>query len=312
MAQLTALVLGSAAGGGSPQWNCRCGVCARVRADAPGTRPRTQTSLAATADGARWVVVGASPDLRQQLLSQARLAPRQGPRHSPVAAVVVTNGDIDQVAGLLTLRERSPFSLYASDAVHEVLAASPLFAALDPALVPRRRLTLDAPTDLLDADGAPLGVTLDAFPVPGKVPLYLEDPACPPATDVADARNVGLTLSARGGPGRLVFVPACARVTPALEARLAHADALLFDGTLYRDDELLRAELGHKTGRRMGHLSVGGPDGAIAALAHVPLGRRVFVHVNNSNPILIEGTPERRAVEAAGWEVAHDGLELTV
>lgn len=303
------LVLGSAAGGGSPQWNCACDVCEAVRAREPGTQPRTQASVAVSADGERWVLLNASPDLRQQLNDQPALHPQQTPRHTPIDAVVVTNGDIDHIAGLLTVREDSPFSLYAHNTLHDTLNQSAVFDVLDRDTVPRRSLDLDTPTELHAADGTALGLTLTAFPVPGKVALYDE-------TDDAIARigdttpdTLGLQLTTDTG-ARCVVITSCAKLTPDLKDRLDGADVLFFDGTLWADDEMVQAGLSAKTGARMGHMSISGPNGTLAAFSDVDIARPIFIHLNNSNPVLLADSPERAAVEDAGWEAAYDGMRL--
>jgi pyrroloquinoline quinone biosynthesis protein B len=293
------VVLGAAAGGGLPQWNCGCRNCAAARAGA--IPPASQSSLAVSADGRSWAVLNASPDIRGQLAATPALHPT-GRRESPVRAVLVTNGDIDHVAGLLSLRERQPFDLFATGQILDVLARNPVFDVLDPALVPRRSVRLGEPFELLP------GLTAELFPVPGKVPLYLEGETV--ATDLEGEQTVGVRLAT--GAGDAFYIPGCARVTPGLAARLDGAAALFFDGTLWEDDEMIRAAVGTKTGRRMGHVAMNGPEGAIAALAPLALGRRIFVHVNNTNPVLRPGSAERAAAEAAGWTVAADGMEVTL
>ena len=305
------LVLGSAAGGGSPQWNCACDVCEAVRAGAPGTQPRTQASVAVSADGERWVLLNASPDLRQQLNDQPVLHPKETPRHTPLDAVVVTNGDIDHIAGLLTVREDSPFSLYAHDTLHDTLSASAVFDVLDRDVVPRRTLALDTPTDVHAADGTPLGLTLTAFPVPGKVALYDETDEAVQRIGETTPDTLGLELTDASG-ARCVVITSCAKLTPDLKARLDGADVLFFDGTLWTDDEMVTAGLSPKTGARMGHMSISGPDGTLSAFADVDITRPIFIHLNNSNPVLLANSPERAAVEDAGWEVAYDGMRLSL
>lgn len=293
---MRAIVLGAAAGGGLPQWNCGCPNCALARA---GEIPAaSQSSLAVTADGRDWAVLNASPDIRSQLAATPPLWPR-GLRDSPVAAALVTNGDIDHVAGLLGLREKQSFALHATAEILGVLADNPVFAALDPGLAPRRTQALGRPFALLP------GLTAELFPVPGKVPLYLEGETV--ATDLEGEQTVGVRLEADGR--RAFYVPGCARVTPGLAERLRGADAVFFDGTLWEDDEMIRLGLGAKTGRRMGHVPMSGQGGSIAALAGLGIGRKVFVHMNNSNPVWRPG-PERAAAEAAGWEIARDGMEI--
>jgi pyrroloquinoline quinone biosynthesis protein B len=299
------IVIGSAAGGGFPQWNCRCPTCSLAWAGDPRVSPRTQSSLAVSADGRDWTLVNASPDLRQQILATPALHPRQGAgdasRHSPIGAVVLTNGDVDHVAGLLSLRERQPFALHASPSLHAMLDSDPVFAVLDRGFVSRHPLAMGE----ANAVG---GLAVTPFAVPGKVPLFLE------AGDVEVGRETDMTvgLDIRANGRRAVHVPGCAAVTPALLDRVRGADLLLFDGTTYTDDEMPRLGLSPKTAARMGHVAMSGPGGSLETLAGAEVGARVYVHVNNTNPALVEGSAERRAVEAAGWRVAHDGMEFAL
>jgi pyrroloquinoline quinone biosynthesis protein B len=299
MGRLTALVLGAAAGGGFPQWNCRCPVCALAWAGDPRVRPRTQTSVAVSADGERWLLLNASPDLRAQILANPVLHPRGTGRHTPIEAVLLTGGEIDQAAGLLTLRERQPFALHATAETFGALADNRMFGALDPAIVSRRIVIPGASIQLA-------GLNLEIFPVPGKVPLYLEGDN--PAIEESGA-TIGVEIG--DGDARLIFVPGTAAVTPALRRRLQRASVVLFDGTLFTDDEMIASGTGTKSGRRMGHMPIDGPAGSLVALADLP-GRHIFVHVNNTNPILIDGSPQRGRVEAAGFEIAFDGMEIVV
>jgi pyrroloquinoline quinone biosynthesis protein B len=313
---LHAIVLGAAAGGGFPQWNSAGPGCRRARSGDPAAKPRTQTSLAVSGDGGRrWVLLNAAPDLPAQLRATPALHPRPeeggAVRHSPIAAVVLTGAEVDTVAGLLSLRERHAFALYGAEPSLAVLAANPIFGALDPALAPRRALPLGGATDLRDAAGDRLGLRVEAFAVPGKVPLFLEEGGADPGRSDA-GETVGLRLSAGGDAAAdaLFFVPGCAAMTEALRERLRGAACVLFDGTLWRDDEMLLAGAGSKTGARMGHMSIDGPAGTLAAFADLGVRRRVLIHLNNTNPVLLADSPERKAVEAAGWEVAEDGMEL--
>ena len=301
MGRLTAIVLGAAAGGGFPQWNCRCPVCRLAWAGDPRVRPRTQASLAVSADGERWTLVNASPDLGAQLRATPALHPRQEIRGSPIVAVLLTGAEIDQTAGLLSLRESTPFALYATAETHAILAANSMFGVLQEGLVPRIAV---APNEIVQLPG---GIDAELFSVPGKVPLYLE--AQRPDLVASPMGNTGIDL--RFGGARLVYVPGAAAVPDVLKGRIAGADVVLFDGTLFADDEMIRAGVGAKSGRRMGHLPIDGPDGSLARLAGLAK-RRIFTHINNTNPILIEGSPERRRVEAAGFEVATDGLEIVL
>jgi pyrroloquinoline quinone biosynthesis protein B len=293
------IVLGAAAGGGYPQWNSACAVGARAWRQDPAARWRTQCSLAVSADDRRWVLLNASPDLRQQILSTPALHPKTAPRHSPISAVVLTNGDIDHVAGLLNLRESHAFDLYATGAILDVLAANPIFDALNPAYVTRHRIALDEAIEVA-------GVEILAFAVPGKVALYLE--RGDPVIGGESEDTIGLEI--RAGAGRFFFVPGCARLTEGLAGRLEGAPLVFFDGTLGRDDEMVQSGTGAKTGARMGHMSVFGPGGSLAALAALGVGRKVYIHINNTNPMLLDDSPERAAAVRAGWEVAYDGMEV--
>ena len=295
---MQAVILGSAAGGGVPQWNCRCPVCRLAWAGDPRVRPRTQSSLAVSADGRRWLLVNASPDVRQQIAQTPALHPREGVRHSPIAALVLTNGDVDHVAGLLSLRERQPFRLHAAGEILDALNANRIFDVADRQLVARESAELDRRFEPLP------GLSATLFAVPGKTALWLEEDN--PVVGEATGATVGVMLEA--GSKRITYVPGCAAVTDRVRDRVAGLNLLLFDGTVYRNDELSLAGVGEKTGRRMGHVPMSGPDGSIAALDGVSVGRRIFVHINNTNPTLIEGSDERRAVEAAGWTVGHDGM----
>lgn len=302
-------VLGSAAGGGFPQWNCACRNCADVRRGLSSLKPRSQSSLVISADGANWCLLNASPDLREQFVAHPPLAadPDAGLRNSPLKAVVLTNADVDHVAGLLNLREGQPFHLYASARVLSALAANPIFDVLHEGLV--RRVTL-ADGDVFEPDGC-AGLAVELAAVAGKVALYLEKPDAG-ADFGSDAGDVVALKLRDTGTGRFAcYIPGCAGVDGRLRDWISGASVLLFDGTLYTDDEMIAAGLSQKTGRRMGHLSMSGADGSIAQLADVEVGRRIFIHINNSNPALRDDSLERHAVEAAGWEIAEDGMEIS-
>ena len=296
---LTAIVLGSAAGGGFPQWNCRCAVCRLAWDGDPRVKPRTQASLAVSGDGERWTLLNASPDLRAQIATTPALQPRGKMRGSPIEAMVLTGGEIDQTAGLLNLRERQPFTLFATQDTLAALGGNPMFGALAPDVVTRRAVAPGAAFMLPD------GLSAELFFVPGKVPLYLEEGVV--QTSLESGVNVGVEI--KSGETTLMFVPGAAAITPALHERLAQADVILFDGTLFTDDEMIASGTGEKTGRRMGHMPIEGADGSLAALKGLGK-RRIYIHINNTNPVLIEGSPERRRVETAGFEIAADGLEI--
>jgi pyrroloquinoline quinone biosynthesis protein B len=303
------LVLGSAAGGGFPQWNCNCGNCRRARAADPAAPARTQSSLAVSRDGARWLLLNASPDLRQQINATPKLHLSGGIRASPIASVVLTNGDVDHIAGLLSLREVQPLSLYAAQRVLDVLKSNPIFDILSADCVARRAMPLDQTVALADRDDVPLGLSVTAFIVPGKAPLYLEDPDAGPGFGTRPGDTIGLQVREDGGRA-FFYLPGCAAMPPDLADRLRGAELVFFDGTLWRDDEMIVSGTGNKTGKRMGHMSVSGEHGSIAALAGLGIGRKIFVHMNNTNPILLADSVERAMAREAGWEAAYDGMEL--
>lgn len=304
---MRALILGAAAGGAFPQWNSNAVACQRARRGDPAARARTQASLAVSADGEHWFLLNASPDLRQQIEANPVLHPRHGLRSSPIAGVVLNGGDVDAIAGLLTLRERQPFTVYATAKVQGVLASNPIFNVLAPDVVKRENVRLDEPVELCVPTGDRSGLHIELFAVPGKVPLYLEGrDEAPPI--VQGEETVGIRVfDARS---QLFFIPGCAAMPDSLAQRLRGTELVLFDGTLYRDDEMIRAGTGSKTGRRMGHMSLSGAEGTLAAFETLEVKRKVLVHINNSNPVLLDDSPERAIVEAAGWIVAYDGLEL--
>ena len=297
---LKALVLGSGAGGGVPQWNCGCRVCRLVWSGDSRVKPRTQVGVALTVDGANWVLLNASIDLRQQILATPALHPKGEGRHSPIGAAVLTNAEVDSAAGLLALRERQPFTLFGTQATLGAIGANRMFDVVDRAVAPRRAVAIGEQFEPLP------GIKLEMFAIPGKVPLWLEEGNV--STDDIGEATVCVAVQAAGK--RLVYAPGCARVTEDLENRIASADVLLFDGTLFTDDEMIANGLGDKTGRRMGHMPVSGPGGTLEALARHAHVRRILIHINNSNPILIEGSPEEAKVKAAGWEIAFDGMEI--
>ncbi len=300
-------VLGSAAGGGLPQWNCGCANCRAARAGDPATPARLEESIAFSADGEDWFLIQASPDVRRQIESFPALWPRQ-PRHTPVAAILLTNGDLDHVLGLLCLRESQPLVVYATQEVRRgFVEDNSVYRTLErfPGQVSWRALDLDGEQPLLTADGADSGLSVMAVAAPGKRPLHLEG-----AGDPAPGDNVGLIVRDRRTGGRLAYFSALASLTPAVRERLADSDCLFIDGTFWTDDELITAGLGERRARQMAHLPVGGPDGSLAFLRTLSAPRKFLIHLNNTNPLLRADSPERAALAAARVEVAHEGLEL--
>ena len=292
-------VLGSAAGGGSPQWNCGCPVCAAVRAR-PGLG-RTQSSAAVSADRRRWFLINASPDVRGQIEAFPGLHPQDAERTTPLEAVLLTDAELDHTLGLLLLREARAVRLYATPAVHKTLCdGSGILRTLErycqvewQAIVPG--------TDVRLADG----LSCRAFDVPTTKRARF-------GAEADHGRVVGYRLTDERSGGTLVYLPGVQALTPAVRAEIEGCDCLLIDGTCWRDDELVRLGLSGRTSREMGHLPIDGPDGSLAQVPALGVRRTIFVHMNNTNPILLADTPERRVVEDSGMEVAMDGLEVEV
>jgi pyrroloquinoline quinone biosynthesis protein B len=274
--------------------------------------PRTQSSIAVSADNRHWAVFNASPDLRQQIAAAPQLQPEANgpPRQSPIEAVVLTNADVDHIAGLINLREGEPFALYATDRVLSTLAANSIFNVLAPDLVPRRALPFNRPITLDGPEGS-LGLTIEAFPVPGKIALFLEN-AAEANLGTAEGDTIGLRIAATGaGQGQaLYYIPGCARVDGDLLDRVEGSGCLMFDGTVFTDNEMQEAGVGTKTGARMGHVAISGPGGSLEAFSRLREARKVYMHINTTNPILEAGSEAERQVHAAGWEVGFDGMEI--
>ncbi len=289
-------ILGSCAGGGLPQWNCGCENCVAVRHGA--LAPRTQPSLAVSADGERWSLLNAAPDIRTQLAAAEALHPRPGTRDLPLDSILLTNADLDHVLGLLVLREAVSYRIVSTHWVRNaILDHNAAWRLVEPAWGGVR---LDQPIRL-DRDGR-----LEArfFPVPGKVPRYLEGhvPAHPETT-------VGIRLTERPSGRRLVFVPGTRHLDAATRAELESADCVFVDGTFFTTDELRRIRPGAPDAFAMAHVPISGPDGSLAFLETLDV-PRFYIHMNNTNPILRDGSPEAARVERAGIQIAQDGHEI--
>jgi len=308
---LRIVVLGAAAGGGIPQWNCGCQMCRAARSDKPELQSG-QASIAVSADDRNWFLINASPDLRQQVTDTPQLHPQEGAlRHSPIAGVILTNGEVDAVAGLLSMREGSPFTVYAHQRVLAILKANSIFNVLSDKNVKREAVEIDRSFALRLQDGTASGLEVLPFTVTGKGAWYLEGQAHPAGAD-GDGDTLGLRISESASCKHFYFIAACARVTPELKARISRAPLLFFDGTVWRDDELVAAGLGQKTGQSMGHIAMSGEDGAIASLADAGIGQKFFLHINNSNPALLHDSTERAALTTTGWKIPHNGMEITL
>jgi len=300
-------VLGSAAGGGFPQWNCGCPNCRGARAAAIRAKPRTQECLAVSADGESWILLNASPEIRAQIESFPPLHPRAA-RHSPIAGIVLTSGDLDHCLGLFSLRESHPLVVYATDAVRRGLVeGNVLYRTLErfEGQVTWRRLECGREIELAAGGDGSNGLSLLAVAAPGKQPIHLEGTVAP-NSEV----NVGLRIREQRTGRRLAYASSTGAVDSAVLGLVEGADCVFFDGTFWSERELIELGLGSKQARDMAHLPIGGEGGSLARLASLRASRRIFIHVNNTNPILREDSAEAAAVRAAGWQVAEDGLEI--
>ena len=298
-------VLGSAAGGGFPQWNCNCPNCAAVRAGSPRHQPRTQSSIAVSADGARWTLVNASPDILQQFQRFPGSWPAHGLRGCGIASVVLVDAQIDHTTGLYMLREKgSPWPVWCTAPVHEDLSrGNPILHLLDHYCgVARRALPLDG---AFHPEGSE-SLYWRALPLLSAAPPYSPHRGNPVPGD-----NVGLRIHDPASGRSLFYAPGLAEVDDAVFAAMRAADCVMVDGTFWTDDEMIALGLSTKRARDIGHLAQSGPSGMIAQLARLPRGiRRILIHINNTNPILDEGSSERAILAAAGIEVAYDGMEI--
>jgi pyrroloquinoline quinone biosynthesis protein B len=297
-------VLGSGAGGGIPQWNANNAISRQAfRGDLNSPR-RTQASIAVSTDNKHWAIVNASPDLRAQIIATQALHPSgQQLRTSPISAVILTGADIDQIAGLLSLRERHAFNIFATEPVFEVLDEDSVFGVLDSELVEQHLLEFDEQIQIMP------GMIVETISLPGKPPLYLEEVATPQAQ--SDPGNtIAIRLIDENTGSTCLYAPSCARVTAEMTAAAEESDVIFFDGTFFTDDEMIVTGEGKKTARRMGHVPVSGQDGSLAAFAELDGPRKIYIHINNTNPMAARDSAEAATVASSGWEIAEDGLEI--
>ena len=295
-------ILGSAAGGGFPQWNCNCINCAALRNGSLRSKARTQCSVAVSEDSSRWLLLNASPDLRTQIVSFPDLLPKSGVRGSAIDAVLLSDGELDHITGLLSIREAQPIRLYCTPQVFDwVFASNPIFAALDQ---PDRFRVTRLEDRKVEAVGCGLGS--EVIFVEGKVPTYVKTPRAS-----RDGAAVAYKLIDNRAGSSLLYVPAIKEIDEGFIAAAAECDCLLFDGTFWSDDEMELRGTGTRNASEMGHISISGSAGSLARLSHLKI-RKIYTHVNNTNPILDESSAERREIERAGWEVAEDGMDFTV
>lgn len=302
-------LLGTAAGGGFPQWNCNCSNCRGLRSGALRAQPRTQSCVAISADSRRWFLLNASPDIRFQIESFPPLLPWPNTaRGTSLEGILLTNADLDHTLGLLILREGSRLPVYATSRVRSALTDGlyvdqvlECYCGVD------WREPAAEPSPLLYADHSASGLRYAAFPVAGKPPRYLEGRVSPGLGDV-----VAYRIEDEATGGRMLFMPDVAALDGRTLGQMHNCEALLLDGTFWSKDEMETMGVGTIPAAQMGHLPVGGPDGSLAWIASLPIRRKIYVHINNTNPMLLEDSPERRVVESAGVEIGWDGLEFTL
>lgn len=297
-------ILGSAAGGGFPQWNCNCANCAGLRAGTIRAQARTQSSIAISDDGEHWILCNASPDIRVQLESFPKLQPARAPRDTAIGAIVLLDSQIDHTTGLLTLREGCPHEVWCTEMVHQDLSTGfPLFKMLEHWNGGLRW----NPIALERSFRIPACPNLRITPIPlrSSAPPY-----SPHRNDPHPGDNIGLLIDDEKTGGTLFYAPGLGKVSAELLEIMRGADCLLVDGTLWRDDEMLMREVGTKLGTEMGHLQQSGPGGMIEVLDGMPAARKILIHINNTNPILDENSPERAELDAHGIEVSFDGMSI--
>lgn len=298
--------MGTAAGGGFPQWNCWCPCCEAARRDPRAAWHRTQSSAAISADGRRWFLLNASPDVRDQLGRLPSAGPPTTIRHVPIEGVLLTDAELDHTLGVVLLREARHLPLYTTGAIASVLDRDSRVLPVTRAFgdFPLTELPLGTPIELRDRDGSPSGLVVEAFSVAAGPPVF--------APKAAEGHTIGLLLRDEEHEQVCAFVPGCGALDSALLARLARADILLFDGTFWSDRELLDLGISNRTAREMDHLPIGGRGGSLEQLASLPCLHRIYTHINNTNPVLLEQSPERLAVTEAGLTVGFDGLSISL
>jgi pyrroloquinoline quinone biosynthesis protein B len=299
------LILGSAAGGGFPQWNCGCVNCAGIRKNKFAGKARTQAQIAISSDSSSWFLAGASPDLARQIEKSPQLHPR-ATRDSPIAGVVLSSADLDHVLGLLLLRELQPLRVYAAPSILSILREENSMFGMLNRVQPQVEWTAmnsGAPFPLLSAEGIDSGLRCEVVYLSGRYPKYVKSEAA--KLGLLEAGAALFFESATGT--RVACLPAIGNLSDALLQRIEGADLLLFDGTFWSDDELIRVQGGGETAHQMGHIPV---EESLGLLKDIKVGRRMFIHLNNTNPILNETSAEHKAVRQAGWEVAEDNWHL--
>ena len=305
-------ILGSGAGGGFPQWNCGCSNCNGLRAAKLHGSARTQTQIAFSVNSKAWFLLNASPDLRTQILATPELAPPEGSRQSPITGVFLPSADVDSIMGLLHLREFTPFRIFATPAVQQIVREeNTIFRVLDRAMPPVQWLGISMRPQFARVDSDPRedsSFRCSAVSLGGSYPDYVSDALR--GSLPADQAVVGLLVEQ--GEKRLFFAPSLPGRNQEWKKLAESSDLVFLDGTFWSDDELSRAVGSGKTARAIGHLPLSGADGLLQQFSGTGRGRRVLIHINNTNPILDEESTEYHQVREMGWEIAHDGMEFAL
>ena len=296
-------LLGTAAGGGIPQWNCSCRICALSRQHPEIVPPRLQLQASISGAGNQWILLNASPDLRSQIESNEELqsSPANGERNTPIEAIILTGAELDQVLGLLLMREFQPLIVYATPLVRETLEANSFFNMMH--RVPNQLTWVDMTpgTTFYVGDS---GIACTPIPLAGGLPSY----APKSNAGIVGEASVGLLLE--GGGKRVAYTPVVPAITAELKAIYESCDVVLMDGSFWSDGELIGTHRGTPLATDIGHLPLSGAAGTIELMADVTSPEKIFIHINNTNPILDPRSAEHAAVLQAGWQIGYDGWEL--
>jgi len=301
-------ILGSAAGGGFPQWNCACSNCKRLRDGTLHGSARSQVQVAISSNHSSWYLLSASPDLPRQIESFPQLHPTARSRETPIAALILPGGDLDQLLGLILLRESQPLRAYATPAIRKIIMENNIIFAMV-----SRQITWDDvfpghEFELVSVSGKTSGIRCLPFALKGNYPHYVSEEQA--SSLPGDQAVLGLRLQHSSGGGTMVYMPGTPSIEESWLEHLENCDLLLIDGTFWTDDELIRIQGSGRTARQMGHLPISGPGGSLDQLSRLKRPRKIYIHVNNTNPILDENSPEYQQVREAGWEIAQDGAEF--
>ncbi len=301
-------ILGSAAGGGFPQWNCACSNCRRLREGTLHGSARTQVQVALSSNNSNWYLLSASPDLPRQIEGFPKLHPSARSRETPIAAVVLPGADLDQLLGLILHRESQPLRVYATPSIQKIIMENNIIFAMV-----RKQISWDdvipgREFELVSISGTNSGIRCLPFALTGNYPHYVSQEQA--ASFPADQALLGLRLQHSSGGGTVVYMPGMPTIEESWLEHLENCDLLLIDGTFWTDEELIRIQGGGRTARQMGHLPVSGPGGSLEQLSRLKRPRKIYIHVNNTNPILDEDSPEYQQVRQAGSEIAQDGAEF--